>query len=56
MRTIDARDEEDMVDAAAQELVYMINFLDPEEARDMAARIFDIWDFNFRAFGEHDEY
>jgi hypothetical protein len=55
MRTIDSRDEEDMIDAAAQELCYLINFLDFEEAKDMAARIFEIWDRSYGAFEVYEE-
>ena len=47
---------EDMLDAGAQEIMYMIEWFSPAEARDLAERIYDVWDKAFGAFDTYEEY
>lgn len=56
MRTIDEKDQDEMLDRAGEEICNYINFLDPDEGREMAHRIFDIWDQAYQAFDCYEDY
>lgn len=48
--------KEELVQAGADELQYMIEWFTRSEAEDMAERIFDVWDKAYGAFDSYEDY
>lgn len=48
--------KQDLVEAGAEEIMYMVEWFSLQEATDLADRIFEVWDKAFGAFETYDEY
>jgi hypothetical protein len=46
----------ELIEAGADEIQYIIEWCDRSTAYDMAERIFDVWDKAYGAFDTYDEY
>lgn len=46
----------EVIEAGADEIQYMIEWFSRSEAYDIAERIFDVWDKAYNAFDTYDEY
>lgn len=46
----------EVIEAGADEIMYIIEWMDRSTAYDMAERIFDVWDKAYGAFDSYEDY